>query len=214
VLAGGVSSELEAPLRSVREHLAELDSGHASDSGFVIASLQLGQALEYLEALSQQKRNLGWSNDRKFDVVFEVMNAVTLLKWKAAEAGLVVQVEGNHGLQVKGDPGKLVQVMSTLLEFAIRRAAGMPNADTIDIAVSIAEQGLTIQVSDPGPPIPKSVADQLFEPNGTRSPDDAGTGLELSICRTIVEGNLGGKLHVEPPKNHGATLTIVLPVSP
>jgi CheY-like chemotaxis protein len=67
-------------------------------------------------------------------------------------------------------------------------------------------------VADTGPGIPPEVQRRLFEPFFTTKAQGEGSGLGLSLCRSIVEGH-GGTLHLASQTGHGTTVRMTLPVT-
>jgi signal transduction histidine kinase len=74
--------------------------------------------------------------------------------------------------------------------------------------VSLDGGGVLLEVTDNGSGIKKENVERIFEAFFTTKP--AGTGLGLSLCRTIIEEH-GGHLWVTPGANRGATFHIQLP---
>jgi signal transduction histidine kinase len=71
-------------------------------------------------------------------------------------------------------------------------------------------QDVLLEVSDSGNGIPSDHLAKIFDPFYTTK--ETGTGLGLSLCRTIVEEH-GGRLWASPGKEHGATFHLQLPRS-
>ena len=70
---------------------------------------------------------------------------------------------------------------------------------------------VTVAVTDSGIGIDPAVEERLFNPFFTTKPD--GTGMGLSICRSIIEFH-GGQIWVSRNPERGATLPVLLtPVS-
>ncbi len=69
-------------------------------------------------------------------------------------------------------------------------------------------QVVTIQVSDTGPGIPRTLQDNIFQPFFTTK--EEGTGLGLSIAARIL-GEHGGWLDLESREGEGTTFTLNLP---
>jgi two-component system, LuxR family, sensor histidine kinase DctS len=74
-----------------------------------------------------------------------------------------------------------------------------------------AKAWVEFSVTDCGPGIPESVAQQLFTPFYTTKAE--GMGLGLSLCRTVVEQH-GGFLGFEPIRPQGTVFRFTLPVDP
>jgi heavy metal sensor kinase len=130
----------------------------------------------------------------------------------AEERGIVLRTELNDDLLVCGDPTYLRQVLSNLIENAVKYAGAGKQ-----VTVSMAEAGDMIRstVRDNGPGIPPEHlphlfdrfyrADQAWSGQGPR-----GCGLGLSICRMIVEAH-GGTIRIESQPGHGIAVVVSLP---
>lgn len=115
---------------------------------------------------------------------------------------------------VQADESRLTQVLVNLVVNAAQ-AFEVPNPSTnrIDISGTTRADGrVAITVRDNGPGIPAELRERIFDPFFTTKPVGTGTGLGLSVSRTIV-GMLGGELTVESVEGQGATFEVVLPVA-
>ncbi|MEM9489199.1 MAG: hybrid sensor histidine kinase/response regulator, partial [Myxococcota bacterium] len=113
--------------------------------------------------------------------------------------------------KIRGDHGKLVQVVTNLLTNAAQAIAGQV-ADN-EIRVSTAERdGLIIAaVEDTGCGIPEGASKLVFEPFFTTKPRDVGNGLGLALSAEIVDGH-GGELGFAPVAGGGTRFEVRLPV--
>jgi PAS domain S-box-containing protein len=69
-----------------------------------------------------------------------------------------------------------------------------------------------LRVTDSGPGVPPAVRERVFEPFFTTKAEGAGTGLGLSVSRSIVREH-GGELELEPAvEGQGAAFTLRLPL--
>ncbi|NET31138.1 MAG: HAMP domain-containing histidine kinase [Cyanothece sp. SIO1E1] len=123
-----------------------------------------------------------------------------------------VKVEFDHDPStIKTDPNRLKQVLINLLDNAVKYSD-----PTQPVIIKIAQEGgfTMIKVCDRGRGIPLRHQACIFEPfyrvDEDRSRATGGTGLGLSLVKTLVEG-MGGsvKLHSQP--GEGSVFTIALP---
>jgi signal transduction histidine kinase len=106
------------------------------------------------------------------------------------------------------------QVLHNLLRNAAEAVATNPPGAPRRIALStraLPGGGAEVAVQDTGPGVPPALRRRLFEPFFTTKPD--GTGLGLSLCRTLVEG-LDGTIDLAEPQEGGARFLMRLPGPP
>ena len=127
----------------------------------------------------------------------------------AVLAGGVVRTEIEPALpEVDVDPHRLRQAIDNLLTNALRHA---PDGDVLVTVRSDAE-ALVVSVADAGPGIPADQLGRIFEAGVRLDAARPGSGLGLSIVRSIAEAH-GGAVAVESGSGEGATFTIRLPLA-
>jgi len=109
---------------------------------------------------------------------------------------------------VEADRNKLKQVLWNLMNNA-RQA--MPKGGQLLLSTHAAE-AIQLRISDTGCGIPPHVLQRVFEPFFTTKQGKGGTGLGLSVSRSII-GSLGGELTVQSQPGAGTTFTISLPIT-
>lgn len=136
-------------------------------------------------------------------------DAVELFEAEARQRGIELACGIDPGLpDVDGDPHRITQVLSNLLNNALKFT---PSAGRVDVRGERTGEGARISVEDTGPGIPPENLPHLFEPSWQG--DHAkrpGTGLGLSICRSIVEAH-GGHIWAENRPGAGAAIRFTLP---
>lgn len=115
-------------------------------------------------------------------------------------------------LEVVTDPDRLQQEIMNLLNNAIK----FTNSGRIVLAYSVIHDLLRVSVEDTGIGIDSKHLDAVFERfrkiDGTLSREYGGTGLELSICKGIVEA-MGGRIGVDSRLGVGSTFRFEIPIS-
>ncbi|MFE9021660.1 ATP-binding protein [Streptomyces sp. NPDC007808] len=111
------------------------------------------------------------------------------------------------------DPDKIDQVLSNLIENAVRHGEGTV---TIDITATASpregeDAGTSVTVSDEGPGIPEESMNRVFT-RFWRGSKRGGTGLGLYIVKGIVEAH-GGTITVGRAPGGGARFRFTLPVA-
>ncbi len=112
---------------------------------------------------------------------------------------------------VTASAGKLSQVFLNLLINAVQAIDEGHAADNrIDVRTWSEGAEVFVAIGDTGQGIPKESLERIFDPFFTTKGPGKGSGLGLSICRTIV-GELGGDLRVESAIGQGTTVVVRLP---
>ena len=108
------------------------------------------------------------------------------------------------------DFGLIVQVLVNILDNALKYS---PAGSPIDIAGSLADGEIHIDISDRGSGIPAKDLPHLFDKfYSIHGPDNVrSTGLGLSICKGIIEAH-HGRIAAENRPGGGTTISLVLPL--
>jgi signal transduction histidine kinase len=129
-----------------------------------------------------------------------------------SERGVAVRIEppdapgGHDALTVHGDPQRLRQVLTNLVDNAA--AASRPGAEVTLRATATADHHVSIEVEDHGRGIGPDELPRIFEPFFTTRSD--GTGLGLAIVHKVIRAH-GGDIRVRSTLGSGSTFTITLP---
>lgn len=84
---------------------------------------------------------------------------------------------------------------------------------TITLSTALENGQAIIQVADNGPGIPKNLQHRIFDHFFTTKPVGSGTGLGLTIARTIICEDHQGQLTLQSQAGKGTQFTIALPLS-
>ncbi|MBW3651755.1 MAG: response regulator, partial [Actinobacteria bacterium] len=146
-----------------------------------------------------------------FDLLRAVEEVADLLAERAERKGLEMMVAVAPGTPrtVKGDPGRLRQILINLVGNAIKFT------DSGEVVVRVAPDGqdaeamsVRFEVQDTGIGIRPEVSDRLFtsfsQADVSTTRRYGGTGLGLAICRQLSE-LMGGQIGVESEPGRGST---------
>ena len=140
--------------------------------------------------------------------------AVENLNLKAHEHRIrVVAIAPSRPAMVRGDTNKLCQVLTNLLDNAIKFS---PEDSEVDLRIVRENDEYHITVADHGKGIPPEVIPTLFQrfhqADGSLARPHNGVGLGLVIVRKIVDAH-GGSVWIESANGKGTTLHVRLPVA-
>ena len=175
----------------------------------------LGQLVNQLLQLAQSEA--GGAEPRRESVpLHELINKIVEMFGPVAEErGVILRAFGVEALNVPGDPGQLRQLLTNLVDNAIKFtpangsvSIGWKRAANPDfISLTVADTGIGI----PQGSIPR-VFDRFYQVEKARPRGDEarGNGLGLSICQSIVQAH-NGTITVESSLGRGTKFTVLLP---
>ncbi|WP_224981974.1 sensor histidine kinase [Geomonas agri] len=137
--------------------------------------------------------------------------ALAALAPQLAMSRLETRVEPGLPL-VSIDMVLMTQVLVNLIDNATKYA---PRDRPVELNARATGGSVIIEVADRGPGVPPQDLDRIFDKfYRVTVPDGAGgTGMELSICKGIVEAH-GGEIRAENREGGGLRMIVTLPVEP
>lgn len=217
-----VSHELRTPLTSIRGYLelvlegksSGLSKEHSEFLGIVdrnAARLErLVDDLLFMARLGSGKLELALQDTDLAALARESVGAATP---RASAQAVKLECEADDVPPVRGDPGRLGQLLDNLISNAVKFT---PDGGRVDVRVFAQNGDVAIEVADTGIGISSNEQSQLFQKffrtsaAGERAIQ--GTGLGLSISKAIVEAH-AGRIELESEENIGTTIRILLPVA-
>jgi PAS domain S-box-containing protein len=146
-----------------------------------------------------------------FDLRTTMEDTADLLALRAAAAGLelICRIDPEVPLHLKGDPGRLRQIITNLTGNAIKFT--QKGEVVISAKVDSAADGFVVirfAVQDTGIGIPKDRQEAIFSPftqaDGSTTRKYGGTGLGLAISKQLTE-LMGGRIGIESEEDKGST---------
>jgi signal transduction histidine kinase len=145
----------------------------------------------------------------EFDLVPLLRATCERLQALSSEHGL--RLELPEALPMRGDPGRIEQVVTNLVSNAIRYS---PQGGAVELRAWVEEGKVALQVRDHGVGIPEEKLALIFERFGqAHGARYGGLGLGLTISQGIIEQH-GGRIWAESQgiEGEGSTFHVRLPV--
>ncbi len=225
-LAAGVAHEINNPLTYVLLNLALLERN--------LGALGSTLPVETRTKLTNMVEQARYGCDRVSAVVRDLQTLTRVRDEGESDVDLAVVLErcfeiAAHQLRhratlvkdltpvpaIRGNEHRVGQLFLNLI---VNAAQAIPEgaADTNSVRVSTAQHPdgrVRIEIADTGVGIPSDVLKRIFDPFFTTKPVGEGSGIGLSICRSIVT-SLGGEIAGESAAGHGTLVRVLLPAAP
>ena len=206
-----VSHELKTPLTAIRGYAEGVADG-AFDMDEAVATISIEAAR--LERLVRDLLDLARMNRTDFSIHQEEIDLATIAgeavrryEGQARDFGVVLEAITPAASPAIGDPDRILQVASNLIENALRLT---PRDGVVRVS---ADPGLLV-VEDTGPGLSQEDLPRAFERfylySRYGSDRPVGTGLGLSIVKELTQG-MGGSVEVETTPGRGTRFTVRLP---
>jgi signal transduction histidine kinase len=215
-----VSHELRTPIAALRTFNELLSDGAVKDAAtrheFIDQSRQQIERLDWLATnlleLSKLDSGLVLLDLRPDDLRATVESAVEQARPSAERKGVALAVElPQTPLRQRHDPPRMGQVLSNLIGNAIKFT---PSGGRVEVSLRPTNDGAELLVSDTGSGIAPEELPHVFERfyrgASTHESRAAGSGLGLSIVRSIVEMH-NGRVAISSTRGEGTQVAVSLP---
>ncbi len=220
-LSVSFAHELSQPLASIMlstdaaEMLLEAEPSNVMRMGEILRDIRRADehAAEIISHVQKLLKRRTEVEAQEFDLNGAIADAMQILLPEAKKRSVVLRAIGvQQRLPVRADRIHLLQVTLNLARNGMDAMTGTaPNARRMTIQTALlGESTVEVSVSDSGTGIPEDKLGEIFDTFYTTK--EHGTGLGLTIARTIVE-TYGGKIWAENGAGGGAILRFTLPLS-
>jgi signal transduction histidine kinase len=147
-----------------------------------------------------------------FDLSELVATTVEQMRLLAEDKEIRLQTDLESQIVGTGDRYRVKQVLLNLIDNAIKYC---PSGSDIWVRLGKDHSNSILEVKDNGPGMPsdslKHLFDRFYRIDKARSRELGGSGLGLSICKSICETH-GGRIDVQSEVAKGTTFRVVLPL--
>jgi signal transduction histidine kinase len=216
-MTADIAHELRTPLAVQRANLEALEDGVYPLSKENLAPLV--QQNQLLTQLVEDLRTLALTDSGTLELEKNPHNLV-LLTQQVIDSALPQFDRQNITLNysypencpnVKLDPRRITQVIHNLLQNALRFT---PQGGHVAIIITCENTEVKMEIRDSGEGIPEEalahIFDRFYRADQSRARDKGGSGLGLTIARSLITAH-GGSLKAANAPQGGAVFTISLP---
>ena len=198
---GNLAHELKTPIFTVQGYILTLIEGAANDKEIRTKYLhrankgveRLVAVIKDLDMIAKLETDGLQLNIENFNILELIQNVFDLLEMKAKKRNITLLFDRIYEVPVfvKGDVEKIEQVLINLVVNSIKY--GKPNGTTIVSIDPYNDQKFQLKVTDNGEGIQQEYLPRLFERfyrvDQSRSREQGGSGLGLSIVKHIIEAH-------------------------
>ena len=220
-LLAGVAHELNNPLAIVLGRASLLEEKCENAPGLKADAMRIREAAERCGRIVRTFLNMARSKPAQ-------RTRVSLNDLARAAADMLGYTLRSHAVDLQlelapelptilADADQIGQVILNLLVNAQQALAACEGERRIELSTGV-EPGagaprVWLRVCDNGDAMPESVREHLFEPYFTTKPEGIGTGLGLSVSRSLARDH-DGDLVLEATPARGASFLLSLPLAP
>jgi heavy metal sensor kinase len=214
------SHELRTPLAVLRGELESLaqDVQLRPQTRETLGSMleevdRLAEIVEGLLALSRLDTGEAKAERVRFDLAELTMTTADQMSLLAEDKHIAVVCDSSGPVMIQGDRARLKQVVVNLLDNAIKYT---PDGGRITLKITRDSGYAVLDVADDGVGIPAEalphVFKRFFRVDGSRSRDQGGAGLGLSIVKSICDAH-GARVEVSSTPGHGSHFRVRQPLA-
>lgn len=213
-LTTNVAHELRTPLTAVSSHLEAMIEGVWEPTPERLQSCyeeieRLTGLISDLEKLSKYESDalvLNWAVEDIYEIA---QTAVQNFESEARGKSIELSLDGEP-LSVNVDRARMLQVLMNLLANALNYT---PSGGRIALSIRELEEELQIEICDSGIGISEKdiplIFERFYRTDQSRSRKTGGTGVGLSIAKSIAEAH-GGRIEVRSQMGKGSCFSVYL----
>ena len=218
-LLGDVAHEMRTPLTVLDGYVEGLVDGVFTADQRTLDALahevhRLHRLADDLASLSRAEEGRLELHVENTDLSALTRGTVERLRAQFTDAGIALRLEAGEPVPVRGDAQRLEQALTNLLGNAL---AATPSGGTVTVRVGRRGDGAELSVTDTGVGLSPDELERVFErfyrapgpATGTRR--RAGTGIGLTIARSIARAHGGELSALSAGPGTGARFTLRLP---
>jgi len=212
-----ISHELRTPLTSIQgfaQAIAEGEAaGEAAPPAAKIIQRESRRLIRMVEGLLEVAKLQAGGPElarERVEATSLVKSAVAALEVQAQEAGVTLDVATDGLPTVRGDPDKLAQLFTNLIDNAVKHS---PRGASVTVRGAREDGHAVVRVRDSGSGLPGGAQTRLFRRfyRGENAQRD-GAGLGLAIAQAIAAAH-GGAITARNVDEGGAEFTVRLPLA-
>lgn len=214
-LTADMAHELRTPIATLQSHLEAMVDGIWEPSAERLKScheeiMRISRMIGDLEKLTHYESETFNLLKTEFDLAETIQHIVNNFEPEYHSKSISLDFQGQKEM-VLADKDKISQVMVNLLSNALKYT---PPGGRVEISLDSDESNTQLAVRDTGIGIPAEdlpfIFERFYRADKSRTRSTGGTGIGLTIAKTIIEAHKG-TISVESQPDEGTTFMVKLP---
>lgn len=216
-MIGAIAHQWKQPLNAIwlmtQDLKVSYDYGETTPELMNKFKMEMGEQVKFMSQTIEDFRNFYKPSISKtrFELAAAIRSVLSLLKNQLVKEDVNLITEFDERVFVQGFESEFKQVILNIINNA-REALSEAQKTGKAIKIKVHQEGETaiVEISDNAGGIDEKLLQEgkLFEPYNTTK-GESGTGVGMSLSKTIIEKKMGGKLSAENIKD-GALFTVEL----
>ncbi len=212
LLAGNIAHELNNPLTGLRSLAQVLIADAAPEDETLKADLiEIEKAAMRSQKIIKNLLDFSKGENQPLEIVSVddvVEKTLPMLKSVMRPHRNKIELT-TQDRRVRVEPHLLQQVVFNLINNACQ---AMKDPGQLTLHSYATATSVILEIQDTGPGIPEAIMNKVFEPFFTTKKEGQGTGLGLSMSKSVIE-KFGGQIYFRTVKPQGVCFIIELPLS-
>jgi len=215
-LTSDISHELRTPLTILQSHIEAIIDGvwEATEDKLNICKNEVGRLIKLVEELKHL--NHIDSHELQLDITPYNLSKDTNeilegLQLKFSERKIQLNKNIEEDIYIEADKDKVKQILINILTNSLKYT---PPHGQVNVLVKLENEYVNIEVEDTGIGIDEEdlpyVFERLYRSDISRNRETGGSGIGLSIVKTLVDAH-GGNVSIESKKENGTLIRVILP---
>ncbi len=194
---------LEGRARALKKHADDASATRRTADMLVEQTERITRIVGHMLSITRRRPSMRTAVDAEASI----RRVVALLELEARRRRVTFAVQPTGRTDVCADGDQLQQVALNLLRNALEAS---PPDSTVSVHIDGDDAGLVLEVRDAGSGIPPSAREHLFEPFFTTKAGSGGSGLGLSVVKSIIHEH-GGRVEFVGDEHPGCRVRVTLP---
>lgn len=194
---------LEGRARALRKHADDSEATRRTADMLVEQTGRITRIVEQMLSITRRRARVR----AVVDAEQSVRGVLALLEMEARRRSVRLCIERTGPCNVFANADQLQQVALNLIRNALEAA---PKETSVTVRIGGDEKYFVLEVTDEGEGINDSIRPHLFVPFHTTKAETGGTGLGLSVVKTIAVEH-GGDVMISPDATKGCVVRVRLP---